>query len=335
MTQNKVKAIRLLTSQEVNGKAPVTKLISAPAYPKTFISSKRGDSAFTLEDSTIGSEYHYSASDAGSSTASQSEGLMTTTYMVSCHDADDQEDLTENEEKVNLEETKVTKEEGSETHALEEASTEKKKAKRKERGEPLTKGPQPNFEVRQKFCEEVKEAPMVLRYVPATKRKEEQSPFGLMMETKDKCKKPIQEEDIAILKSGFTLPLPRLSISLPRKEGTSHARRSAFDRLGSTSSSTDTPRPKEGRSGLQKRNGTEVYSLIPSLMTHELIVEISTRNSLKVKRQTIVHTRELKRQVDNGEEDYETLVLPSCHVTVETDSESNASDDEPNEAPRQ
>ena len=46
---------------------------------------------------------------------------MTTTYMVSCHDADDQEDPTEKEEKMNLEETKVTKEEGSETHAAEEA----------------------------------------------------------------------------------------------------------------------------------------------------------------------------------------------------------------------
>ena len=46
---------------------------------------------------------------------------MTTTYMVSCHDADDQEDPTEKEKKVNLEETKVTKEEGSETHASEEA----------------------------------------------------------------------------------------------------------------------------------------------------------------------------------------------------------------------
>ena len=33
--------------------------------------------------------------------------------MVSCHDADDQENLTKKEEKVNLEETKLTKEEGS------------------------------------------------------------------------------------------------------------------------------------------------------------------------------------------------------------------------------
>ena len=31
-----------------------------------------------------------------------------------------------------------------------------------------------------------------------------------MMETKDKCKKSIQEKDIAILKSDFTLPLPKL-----------------------------------------------------------------------------------------------------------------------------
>lgn len=82
MTQNKAKAMRLLTSQEIEGKAPVTKLISAPAQPKTVISlstlrtskhtsSRKGYSAFIPEDSTIGSEYHYFASDAGSSTPSQ------------------------------------------------------------------------------------------------------------------------------------------------------------------------------------------------------------------------------------------------------------------------
>ena len=60
----------------------MTKLISAPAQPKTVISlstlrtskhtsSRKGDSAFVIDDSTIGSEYHYSASDTGSSTASQ------------------------------------------------------------------------------------------------------------------------------------------------------------------------------------------------------------------------------------------------------------------------
>ena len=87
----------------------------------------------------------------------------------------------------------------------------------------------------------------------------------------------------------------RLSISLPTMEGTSRTRRSAFDRLGSTSSSTNTPRPKEGKSGLQKRNGIEAYSLIPSRMKRELIVEVSTGNSLKVKRRTIVHTGELEK----------------------------------------
>ena len=82
MTRNKTKAMRLLTSQEVKGKAPVTKLIGAPTQAKTvislntlrtskYISSRRGDSAFAPEDSTTGSENHYSASDAGSSTPSQ------------------------------------------------------------------------------------------------------------------------------------------------------------------------------------------------------------------------------------------------------------------------
>ena len=91
-----------------------------------------------------------------------------------------------------------------------EESMEKKKAKRKEGGEPLMEGPKPNSEVRQKFCEEEKEAPMVLRYVLASKRKERQSLFELMMETKDKCKNSIQEKDISILKSDFTLPLSKL-----------------------------------------------------------------------------------------------------------------------------
>ena len=38
-------------------------------------------------------------------------------------------------------------------------------------------------------------------------------------------------------------------------------------------------------------------------MKRELIVEVSTGDSLKVKRRTIVHTRELEEQVDDGEED--------------------------------
>ena len=91
-----------------------------------------------------------------------------------------------------------------------EESMEKKEVRHKERGEPLTEGPKPNSEVRQKFREKEKEAPMVLQYVPASKRKEGQSLFELMMETKDKCKKSIQEKDIAIIKSDFTLPLPKL-----------------------------------------------------------------------------------------------------------------------------
>ena len=45
----------------------------------------------------------------------------------------------------------------------------------------------------------------------------------------------------------------RLRISLPTKEGTLCTRRSAFDRLGSMSSSIDTPRPKEGKSGLKEK----------------------------------------------------------------------------------
>jgi hypothetical protein len=50
----------------------------------------------------------------------------------------------------------------------------------------------------------------ILRYVPLSKRKEGQTPFGLVAEAKVKLNEPAQEKDIAILKSNLTLPLPRL-----------------------------------------------------------------------------------------------------------------------------
>ena len=47
-----------------------------------------------------------------------------------------------------------------------------------------------------------------------------------------------------------------------------------------------------------------------------------------------MHTRELEKQVDDEEEDHKTLVIPFCHVTAEINSESDASNNEPNEAPQ-
>ena len=58
----------------------------------------------------------------------------------------------------------------------------------------------------------------------------------------------------------------------------------------------------------------------------------SVGSSLKAKQRTIIHTNRLRKQVDQGEEENETLVLPAYHVTVETDSGSSSSDDEPDEA---
>ena len=49
------------------------------------------------------------------------KGLITTIYMVSYHNDNDQEDFTKKEEEMSLEETKVTNEEESKIHALEEA----------------------------------------------------------------------------------------------------------------------------------------------------------------------------------------------------------------------
>uniref|UniRef100_A0A2N9F042 Integrase catalytic domain-containing protein n=1 Tax=Fagus sylvatica TaxID=28930 RepID=A0A2N9F042_FAGSY len=107
----------------------------------------------------------------------------------------------------------------------------------------------------------------------------------------------------------LTSPTPResvfnrLSVSILTKEGTSHVRRSAFDRL----------RP-------------------PSTLKVASQSKVSVGSSLKAKRRTIIHTNRLRKQVDQEEEENETLVLPAYHVTVETDSGSSSSDDEPDEA---
>jgi hypothetical protein len=83
----------------------------------------------------------------------------------------------------------------------------------------------------------------------------------------------------------------------------------------------------------QKKNESEICSLVPSRMKRELAVEVSVGSSLKAKRRTIIHTNRLRKQVDQEEEENETLVLPTYHVTVETDSGSSSSDEEPDEAP--
>uniref|UniRef100_A0A2N9FNB6 Uncharacterized protein n=1 Tax=Fagus sylvatica TaxID=28930 RepID=A0A2N9FNB6_FAGSY len=247
----------------------------------------------------------------------------------------------------------------------------------------------------------------ILRYVPLSKRKEGQTPFGLVAEAKVKLNEPAQEKDIAILKSNLTLPLPRLdkvastkpplkgfvksasdsikegslpdkrtnegfdpkayrllaksgydfnnpsqlgqlysdcverkknerrtalhisfkvaeeesqaeptprssvfdrlasptpresvfnrlSVSIPTKEGTSHVRKSAFDRLGSPSTSKVNSQSKVEKGNTRKKGEFEICSLVPSRMKRELAVEVSV---------------------------------------VETDSGSSSSDKEPDKAP--
>uniref|UniRef100_A0A2N9HVR6 Uncharacterized protein n=1 Tax=Fagus sylvatica TaxID=28930 RepID=A0A2N9HVR6_FAGSY len=249
-----------------------------------------------------------------------------------------------------------------------------------------------------------KGASPILRYVPLSKRKEGQTPFGLVVEAKVRPNEPTQEKDIAILKSNLTLPLPkldkvastkpplkgydfnnpsqlgqlysdcveeksqglnqtqkeesqaepaprssvfdrltsptpresvfnRLSVSIPTKEGTSHVRRSAFDRLGSPSTSKVASQSKVEKGDTRKKDKSEICSLVPSRMKRELAVEVSVGSSLKAKRRTIIHTNRLGKQVDQEEEENETIILPAYHVTVETDSGSSSSDDEPDKAP--
>ena len=125
----------------------------------------------------------------------------------------------------------------------------------------------------------------------------------------------------------------RLSVSIPTKEGTSRVQRSAFDRLGSLSTSKFASQSKVEKGDTWKKNKSEICSLVSSHMKRELAVEASVGSSLKAKRRTIIHTNRLRKQVDQEEEENENLVFPTYHVTVETDSGSSSSDEEPDEAP--
>ena len=79
MTRNKAKAMELFTSQEADGKAPMTKLINALTQRKTFISlstlragkhtiTEKENSTFLLEDLVTGGKSSYSALKTKSST---------------------------------------------------------------------------------------------------------------------------------------------------------------------------------------------------------------------------------------------------------------------------
>uniref|UniRef100_A0A2N9GV74 Reverse transcriptase domain-containing protein n=1 Tax=Fagus sylvatica TaxID=28930 RepID=A0A2N9GV74_FAGSY len=84
-------------------------------------------------------------------------------------------------------------------------------------------------------------------------------------------------------------------------EPTPRSSMSAFDRLGSPSTSKVASQSKVEKGNTRKKGESEICSLVPSHMKRELAVEVS-------------------------------VVLPAYHVTVETDSGSSSSDDEPDEA---
>uniref|UniRef100_A0A2N9GIS1 Uncharacterized protein n=1 Tax=Fagus sylvatica TaxID=28930 RepID=A0A2N9GIS1_FAGSY len=109
--------------------------------------------------------------------------------------------------------------------------------------------------------------------------------------------------------------------------------RSAFDRLGSPSTSKVASQSKVEKGDTRKKGESEICSLVPSCMKRELAMEVSMGSSLKAKRRTIIHTNWLGKQVDQEEEENETLILTAYHVTVEMDSRSSSSDDEPDETP--
>uniref|UniRef100_A0A2N9G4P3 Uncharacterized protein n=1 Tax=Fagus sylvatica TaxID=28930 RepID=A0A2N9G4P3_FAGSY len=263
-----------------------------------------------------------------------------------------------------------------------------------------------------------KGASPILRYVPLSKRKEGQTPFGLVVEAKVRPNEPTQEKDIAILKSNLTLPLPKLdkvaSTKPPLKgydfnnpsqlgqlysdcvEEKSQGLNQTQSKLRQQGYAIETPKTglgyssqepirisakgknerrtalhisfevaEEGESsgtntpiicqhlidsGLRapqrllrnprwkrvihgRKTNLRYAASFPSRMKRELAVEVSVGSSLKAKRRTIIHTNRLGKQVDQEEEENETIILPAYHVTVETDSGSSSSDDEPDKAP--
>ena len=89
-----------------------------------------------------------------------------------------------------------------------------------------------------------KGASPILRYVPLSKRKEGQTPFGLVVEAKVRPNEPTQEKDIAILKSNLTLPLPKLDKVASTKPPLKGFVRSASDSI--KEGSLPDKRTKEG-----------------------------------------------------------------------------------------
>ena len=130
---------------------------------------------------------------------------------------------------------------------------------------------------------------MVLRYMPMSKQKEGQSPFGLMTKTKDKCKKRLQEEDIAILKSDFTLPLPKLdqvASTKPPLKGFTRAMRNLVEE-----DSLPVRRTEEGfdpkmdkllaKSGYNFKNPSQLRQLYSDYVEEKLHGHNSTQSKMK------------------------------------------------------
>ena len=90
----------------------------------------------------------------------------------------------------------------------------------------------------------------------------------------------------------------KLSISVPTKEGTTHVRKSTFDRFGSPNTSNVTSQSKVEKSNTRKKGESEICILIPSCMKRKLVMEVSVGSSFKAKQQTIIHISRLGKQVN-------------------------------------
>ena len=108
--------------------------------------------------------------------------------------------------------------------------------------------------------------------------------------------------------------------------------KSVFNRLGATKRPVDSHSQNSINFKVQreKKTNDEIRSRIPSCMKRNFTLDISTEGSLKVKRQTVVHTSQLLVHKEQIEE-----VSSSFHIKVEEDTLSavEATNEEVDEAP--
>ncbi|CAL8990430.1 unnamed protein product [Prunus brigantina] len=111
-------------------------------------------------------------------------------------------------------------------------------------------------------------------------------------------------------------------------------RRSALERLGVPSKSSEEKNQQElkTRVHVDSTEDNEIRSLIPSRMKRQSTLDVTSGDQLKVKRRTIIQTRETLSQ-QNKSDDEEAKVLAVHHVTIKELDEEEPFEEEVYDAP--